>query len=56
MNLLWLFPADVDECALGKDDCDGSLANCTNTAGSFTCECIDGFSGSGKKGNCTGEY
>ena len=42
---------DVDECEVGKNNCDAN-ADCTNTAGSFTCACRLGFSGNGK--NCTG--
>jgi len=37
---------DVDECAKNKDNCDVN-ATCTNTIGSFTCECNDGYSGDG---------
>ncbi|MGK3982878.1 FG-GAP-like repeat-containing protein [Sorangium sp. So ce136] len=37
---------DVDECALGTDNCDANAA-CTNTAGSFTCACNAGYSGDG---------
>ena len=28
---------DVDECAEMSDNCDDSLATCTNTVGSFMC-------------------
>ena len=42
---------DVDECHNGADTCD-SNALCTNTAGSFRCSCIYGFTGDGQ--NCTG--
>ncbi|XXY49155.1 FG-GAP-like repeat-containing protein [Sorangium sp. So ce269] len=37
---------DVDECALGTDNCDANAA-CTNTPGSFTCACNAGYSGDG---------
>ncbi|WP_438004073.1 FG-GAP-like repeat-containing protein [Sorangium sp. So ce321] len=37
---------DVDECALGTDNCDANAA-CTNTTGSFTCACNAGYSGDG---------
>ena len=38
---------DVDECCLGRDNCDPSSAACTNTIGSFECECLPGFTGDG---------
>ena len=31
---------DVDECG---DDTDGCSQTCTNTEGSFTCGCTDGY-------------
>jgi formylglycine-generating enzyme len=37
---------DVDECALGQDDCDDQ-AVCTNTPGSFSCACKTGYHPSG---------
>jgi uncharacterized repeat protein (TIGR01451 family) len=37
---------EVDECAEGTDNCDAN-ASCTNTPGSFTCECNPGFTGDG---------
>ncbi|XP_028406424.1 cubilin-like [Dendronephthya gigantea] len=40
---------DIDECAEG-DPC-GFNTNCTNTNGSYTCECLFGFEGNGT--NCT---
>ncbi len=33
--------SDLDECTLGTDDCD-AVAACTNTGGSFTCQCPPG--------------
>jgi hypothetical protein len=38
--------ADVDECAVDKDNCDPH-ARCTNSKGSFSCACNIGYSGSG---------
>ena len=37
---------DVDECAQEQDNC-GSNATCTNTIGSFECQCLPGFTGDG---------
>ena len=37
---------DINECDLDLDNCDENAA-CTNTDGSFTCECNHGFSGNG---------
>eukprot|EP00736_Rhodelphis_marinus_P002965 Rmarinus@m.29473 len=37
---------DIDECSLGVNDCSAS-ASCTNTEGSFTCECNANFWGNG---------
>ena len=44
---------DIDECSERFHTCDGN-ANCTNTDGSFKCECEIGFSGDGH--TCTGIY
>jgi len=41
---------EVDECAAATHDCH-PLADCTNTAGSFTCACKPGTEGDGK--SCT---
>ena len=43
-NLLFI---DVDECALGTDNCADDTATCANTVGSFTCACILGYTGDG---------
>jgi len=37
---------DNNECVLKTHNCD-SNATCTNTQGSFTCKCNDGYYGSG---------
>ena len=42
---------DVDECTVGTGPCDVNAA-CTNTDGSFTCECNLGYAGDGKDGIC----
>merc|ERR1712166_1411319 len=44
--------ADINECGLMTDDCDERFGICTNTPGSWTCKCKDGFIGTGKKGTC----
>ena len=33
---------DLDECTLGTDNCT-EFSTCTNTEGSFTCACNDGY-------------
>ena len=38
---------DLDECALGLDDCD-IFASCVNTNGGFSCECMKGFRDKGR--------
>ena len=44
---------DVDECNSTIFPC-GDNANCTDTDGSFKCDCLIGFQGNGF--NCTGMY
>ncbi|XP_028408891.1 uncharacterized protein LOC114531487 [Dendronephthya gigantea] len=41
---------DIDECFLKMDNCDKN-ARCINTVGGFSCECNQGYTGSGI--NCT---
>ena len=36
--------SDIDECADATNNCD-SNATCTNTPGSFTCACNQGYTG-----------
>ena len=45
--------ADINECTNNTHNCHEN-ANCTNTNGSFTCECVKGFTGDGE--NCTGIF
>ncbi len=44
--------SDVDECEKGTHGCHGN-ATCANVAGSYSCPCVDGFSGDGLR--CDGE-
>ena len=44
------FFADIDECA--EDKC-GQNTRCNDTDGSFTCTCLEGYTGDPLKG-CTG--
>lgn len=37
---------DVDECSLKTDDCHNN-ATCTDTDGSYSCNCTTGFTGDG---------
>ena len=52
MALLRASPADINECAEGSHACHGN-ATCSNTVGSFSCECQAGTVGNGFK--CEGE-
>ena len=42
----------IDECSNGSHDCDVN-ANCTNTNGSHSCTCKEGYSGKGE--SCQGK-
>ena len=44
--------ADINECSDGTALC-ATNADCTNTPGSFTCDCNRGYSGNGL--NCVGK-
>ena len=49
-----IYILDIDECALGTDNCANDTATCTNVPGGFVCECITGYTGDGI--TCTGEF
>ena len=46
------FP-DYDECTESTHECD-SNADCTNTVGSYSCQCRSGYTGDGN--TCTGRF
>ena len=50
---MYVIPTDVNECETGEALCDIN-ANCTDTEGSYLCQCHPGFSGDGF--NCSSEY
>ena len=44
---------DIDECLANMNNSCGPFANCTNSPGSFTCTCNQGYTGDGM--TCDGE-
>ena len=46
-----IFHSDIDECVQGLAGCD---QNCTNTAGSYYCTCMDGYELESDNHTCTG--
>lgn len=42
---------DMNECELGTDEC---TQRCTNTEGSYTCQCNDGYTLDSDMKTCTG--
>ena len=49
---IYVVSSDIDECK-GNHSCHVN-ATCTNTNGSYLCECHPGFNGNGQ--SCTGEF
>ena len=47
------FNADINECIEGRDNCSQM---CTNTEGSFTCGCVDGYLLDIDETTCNGMY
>ena len=47
------YDIDIDECTLSIDSC-APEATCTNTEGSFSCTCNQGYTGGGT--SCTGWF
>ena len=47
--------SDVDECALGDDDCDRVHGTCVNNDGSYACICNAGYETVNYGRTCTGE-
>ena len=39
--------SDIDECATDAHSCAAAGGVCTNTAGSYSCDCVSGYSGDG---------
>ena len=50
--LIYIYIIDVNECLVNNGGCSVN-AFCTNTEGSFTCQCKNGFLGDGL--SCQGE-
>ena len=48
-----VFFSDIDECRDGRDNC---AQNCSNTLGSFTCSCGDGYRLGLDGYSCSGIY
>ena len=51
--LAMLIPTDINECLIDNGGC---VYTCTNTPGSFTCDCSTGYNYDPIEMNCTGEY
>ena len=45
-KILMLLSTDINECERGLDNCSVN-ADCTNSIGSFSCACVQGYSGDG---------
>ena len=45
---------DIDECQLGLHSCHAQ-AQCVNVPSSYSCSCLQGYTGDGKS-SCNGEF
>ena len=52
MNILLLYSVDRDECT--DNLCGPHADECTNSDGSYTCTCKDGYES--KNGTCIGQF
>ena len=48
----FMLVSDITECEDGTDECNDT-ATCTNTIGSYECQCNEGFTGDGR--SCMGK-
>ena len=48
----WFLFIDIDEC-IGSSPCPSTGGICTNTRGSYSCACAEGFTGNGI--SCSGK-
>lgn len=53
MSLLIFSSIDIDECTESTSGCDQI---CTNSAGSFKCSCISGYTLDSNNKTCTGKH
>ena len=53
--LYFIIQIDIDECATGIANCH-FFATCTNTQGSFSCQCEEGYFGDGFSCNNEGLF
>ena len=46
LSMLYLLFTDINECTNSTNDCHRN-STCTNSIGSYSCECNQGFNGNG---------
>ena len=55
-EMMAFFRSDTVECGTDADNCAETGEDCTNTAGSFTCGCADGYEPGTPGSGCTGNF